>query len=87
MSARPFTESEVSLLANHFLSTGQTRNLALLKLGCGSGYRISELLALRVRDVWAGTDVSKEVTIARKNLKRGRGARSRSVRSLRVPLA
>ena len=87
MSARPFTDSEFTSLSAHFSTAGKTRDVLLLKLGCGTGYRISEILALRVRDVWTGNDVSQEVTIARKNLKGGRGARSRSVRGRRVPLA
>lgn len=87
MSARPFTESEFSTLAAHFVATGQIRNLALLKVGCGTGYRITELLALRVGDVWDGRDVGREITIARRNLKGGRGAYHRSVRSRRTPLS
>ena len=87
MSARPFTDSEFSHLSAHFSAAGRTRDVLLLKLGCGTGYRISEILALRVRDVWTGHDVAKEVTIARRNLKGGRGAHSRSVRGRRVPLA
>jgi integrase len=87
MSALPFTESEFSLLSSHFSAAGKTRDVLLLKLGCGTGYRISELLALRVRDVWTGTEVGKELTIARRNLKGGRGAYHRSVRGRRVPLA
>ena len=87
MSARPFTDSEFSLLSAHFSAAGQTRNVLLLKLGCGTGYRISEILALRVRDVWNGHEVGHQVTIARRNLKGGRGAHSRSVRGRRVPLA
>jgi integrase len=87
MSARPFTESEFSLLSAYFSAAKKTRNLLLLKLGCGSGYRISELLALRVRDVWTGSEVARELTIARRNLKGGRGAYHRSVRGRRVPLA
>jgi len=69
MSARPVSEQEFSLLSIHFSVAGKTRNLLLLKLGCGTGYRISELLALRVRDVWTGTEVARELTIARRNLK------------------
>lgn len=87
MSARPFAESEFSTISAYFSAAGKTRNLLLLKLGCGSGYRISELLALRVRDVWTGTEVARELTIARRNLKGGRGAYHRSVRGRRVPLA
>ena len=55
MSARPFTESEFTTLPSHFAAAGKTRDALLLKLGCGTGYRIAELLALRVRDVWTGT--------------------------------
>ena len=44
MSARPFTESEFSYLNAHFAAAGNTRNLLLLVFGCGTGYRISELL-------------------------------------------
>jgi integrase len=87
MSARPFSDSEFLSLSTHFSSAGQTRNILLLKLGCGTGYRISEILALRVRDVWNGHEVGHQVTIARRNLKGGRGAHSRSVRGRRVPLA
>ena len=87
MSARPFTEAEFTSLTTHFSAAGKTRDVLLLKLGCGTGYRISELLALRVRDVWTGTGVAKELTIARRNLKGGRGAYHRSVRGRRVPLA
>ncbi len=87
MSVRPFTEPKFSLLSVHFSAVGKTRNLVLLKLGCGSGYRISELLALRVPDVWTGTEVARELTIARRNLKGGRGAYHRSVRGRWVPIA
>ena len=59
MSARPFTEAEFTSLTTHFSAAGKTRDVLLLKLGCGTGYRISELLALRVRDVWTGTGVAK----------------------------
>jgi integrase len=87
MSARPFTDSEFSFLTSHFSSAGKTRDVLILKLGCGTGYRISELLALRVRDVWTGTEGAHEITIARRNLKGGRGAYHRSVRGRRLPLA
>lgn len=40
-----------------------------------------------MRDVWTGTEVTHEVTVARRNLKGGKGAYLRSVRGRRVPLA
>jgi hypothetical protein len=36
MNARPFTESEFSILSAHYSAAGQTRNFLLLKLGCGT---------------------------------------------------
>lgn len=87
MSARPFTEPEYSTLTAHLAAAQRTRDRLLLVLGCASGYRISELLSLRVGDVWRNGDVVHEVTIARRNLKGGRGAYCRSVRGRRVVLS
>ena len=78
---------EFSASPPYFAAAGKTRNVLVLKLGCGTGYRISELLGLRVRDVWTGSDVAKELTVQRRNLKGGRGAHLRAVRGRRVPLA
>jgi len=87
MSARPFTEQEYLALSHHFASQNRTRDRALLVLGCGTGYRIQELLGLTVSQVWDGTDVPHEITIARRDLKGGKGAYKRSVRGRRVPLS
>jgi site-specific recombinase XerD len=40
------------------------RDRALFLLGIKSGFRISELLAIKVRDVWNGTGVRASVTVA-----------------------
>lgn len=87
MSARPLTEFEYTTLAAHLAAVGRTRDRLLLVLGCGTGYRITELLSLRVGDVWREGDVVREVTIARRNLKGGRGVHCRSVRGRRVVLS
>lgn len=86
MSARPFTESEFSSLMNHFTSHGRTRDAALLALGCGTGFRIQELLSVTVGHVWHGEAVAPEITLARRDLKGGKGTYRRAVRSRRVPL-
>jgi integrase len=87
MSARPFSPSEYSILAAYLAAAGRTRDHLLLVLGSGSGYRVSELLTLRVRDVWRDGDVVHEVTIARRFLKGGHGVHRRSVRGRRVVLS
>ncbi len=48
MSARLFNESEYATLCAHFLSAGQTRDRLILVLGCGTGFRIQELLSITV---------------------------------------
>ena len=51
------------------------RNIALFTLGTKTGYRISEILSLRVSDVWDGTAMRKSVTVAQawmKGKKKGR---------------
>jgi len=87
MSARPFSESEYATLTAYFRSRKMSRNLALLVVGCATGFRIEELLSVTVGQVWSGTELVREITIARRNLKGGTGAYKRSVRSRRIPLS
>lgn len=86
MSARPFTEPEYLTLLAHYTSQGRTRDAALLALGCGTGFRIQELLAVSVGHVWQGQTVATEITLARRDLKGGQGVYRKAVRSRRVPL-
>ncbi len=69
MSARPFTEQEYTTLLAYFTAKKMTRNRALLVASCGRGYRITEWLSVTVGQVWSGTEVLRELTIARRNLK------------------
>ena len=87
MSARPFSETEYATLLAHFSGPNHTRDRLLLTAGCGLGYRITELLTIRVRDVLRDGDVAHEVTIARRNLKGGHGVHRRAVRGRRVVLS
>jgi hypothetical protein len=40
MSAGQFTDPEFSLLSAHISAAGKTRDVLLLKLSCGTGYRL-----------------------------------------------
>ncbi|WP_404420519.1 tyrosine-type recombinase/integrase [Nibricoccus sp. IMCC34717] len=83
MSAmRPFSSDEVEKLTS-FLAD---RDALLLRLGCATGFRISELLSLKVGDVARGHAVRPALAITRAHLKFGRGVRKRSIRSRRVVL-
>lgn len=87
MSARPFTEQEFATISAHFSARGDSRHRLLLALGCGTGFRIHELASITVGHVWADGEITRELIVARRDLKGGAGAYRRSVRSRRVPLA
>lgn len=88
MSARPFTEQEYSLLATSLTEQGRLRDKLIVVLSCATGFRIKEVLSLAIGQVCdpATAEVVREVTIARRNMKGGRGVWQRSVRGRRVPL-
>jgi integrase len=87
MSARPFSEDEYTRMVEFLTAARRQRDRLLLVLGCGTGYRITELLSLTIGQVWDGKAARKEVLVARRHLKGGAGAYCRSVRSRRVPLS
>ena len=54
MGARPFTEQEFQSIVATLGRLGRHRDKLMIQLGCAVGYRISELLSLRVDQVWSG---------------------------------
>ena len=74
---RPLDNDEIRLVAECFDGTFATRNRALFMLGVSTGGRISELLSLRIGDVWQN---GKAVTdlLFEKNIVKG-GEVSRAV--------
>jgi integrase len=77
---RPLTDDEIArVLAALERDRYHARNHALLVLGCRTGFRISELLSLRLGDVWRDGKVLTEVEVARRYMKGKR-------RSRRLPL-
>jgi integrase len=49
---RPLTTDEIIAVSNQFDGTYEVRNRSLFLLGVSVGGRISELLALKLSDVW-----------------------------------
>jgi hypothetical protein len=87
MPARPFSPTEITLLESHLLQHGRYRDRMLILAGTQVGYRITELLAWTVSQVLGvDGDIVREVTVTRADLKGGKGAHKRSVRSHRVVL-
>lgn len=87
MSARPFSEPEFQSIVATLGRLGHYRDKLMIQLGCAVGYRISELLCLRVSQVWSEKGPAAEVVVTRRLLKGGHGAYKESVRSRRVVLA
>ena len=87
MSARAFTDSEISLLTRHFSGRGCKRDHVLLTIGVTCGLRIREILSITVADLWDGKEVVQELYIQRSRLKGGRSSKRRAIRGRRIPLA
>lgn len=66
---RPFTDAEIVLVSGSFAGRHAARDRALFVLGVKTGFRISELLSLRVRDIWQDGEVARYVTVERRNVK------------------
>src|SRR5665213_1749898 len=82
-TARPLLpEEEIKLLA----ALDRRRDQVLFLFGRYTGFRITELLSIRVGDVWDRGGVRPEITLSRQRLKGGQGMQRRRVRSRTVPL-
>ena len=73
---RPLTEVEVDLVMRSFGGKFALRDQALFTLGIFSGFRITELLSLRVRDVRQHGQLVDRVTVERRHMKRKRASRT-----------
>jgi integrase len=79
---RPLTDEEVKRVRRSFTGRYARRNESLVVLGVACGFRISEVLSLRVGDVLQHGKVVDRVTVARRYMKGGKAgkAESRTVR-------
>jgi integrase/recombinase XerD len=67
---RPFTPDEVEDMLSAFRGKFRIRDRALFLLGIKSGFRISELLSLRVGDVYNGDRIIDRVYVQRASMKK-----------------
>ena len=73
---RPLTDEEVDLLQQSFGGVYAERDKALFLLGVKSGFRISELLSLRVGEVSQHGRLVDRVTVQRRHMKKQREGRT-----------
>lgn len=67
---RPLTQEEATAVSGAFIGRYGLRDRALFTLGLKSGFRISELLSVRVCDVWDGEQVLDRLHVGRRNMKK-----------------
>lgn len=72
---RPLTIEEQKEIRASFYGRHATRNKLLFTLGIHTGFRISELLSIRVKDVWNGSGPRESVQVRRANMKAKRNGR------------
>ena len=73
---RPLSEDEIVRLLDACQGRYRARDVALIVMGMHTGFRISELLSLKVADVWDGREVAKEVHVAKGFMKGKKKART-----------
>lgn len=73
---RPLTENEKNQVLAAIDGRYQLRDRLLVLLGIYAGFRISEILSLKVKDVYQNGIVPNHVTVQRRNLKGKREGRS-----------
>lgn len=76
MRCRPLTNEECELISKTFYGKHEKRNRALFWLGRATGFRITELLSLRVKDVFQGSKVTDRVSVQRKSMKSKKTSRT-----------
>lgn len=87
MTTRALLPQEISRIEQLLAAKGRYRDRLFLILAVSTGFRVSELLTLQVEQLLHPPGgVAKEITIARRDLKGGRGRHAKAVRSRRVPL-
>ena len=73
---RPLNDDEIALVVNSFEGPYAVRNKCLFLCGIRTGYRISELLAIRVRDVEQHGKILKSLSVEARNMKGGKSGRT-----------
>ena len=73
---RPLTDPEIALVSRSFGGTHALRDRSWFILGLKTGFRIAELLSLRVGDVWQYGRVVDQLIVRRAHMKQQREGRT-----------
>ncbi len=73
---RSFTDAEVDAVLKSFEGGEEERNKACFLTMLLTGYRVSEMLSLKVKSVWSGRDWKKQITVPKECMKFKKRART-----------
>lgn len=73
---RPLTDDEVHLITKSFGGAFAARNKALFVVGHRTGFRISELLSLRVGDVMQHGKIIDQISVQRRHMNGGKAGKT-----------
>ena len=73
---RPLSDDEVCRLLDACQGRYRSRDVALIVMGLRTGFRIKEILSLRVCDVYDGNEIAKVVRVSKGNMKGKKKART-----------
>lgn len=77
---RPLTDDEIQILfESGFTGTFATRDKALVALGLCTGYRISELLSIKVGQVWINSEVTHYLRVEKRYMKQKKESRTKEL--------
>src|SRR5688572_251446 len=76
--SRPLLDAEVAQVAKSFSGVYARRNKALFVVGVRTGFRISELLSLRVGDIQQHGKMLPAITVQRRHVKGGKAGKTSS---------
>ena len=74
--ARPLTKEELTKVINGFEGKYALRNKCLFILGIHTGFRISELLSIKVIDIMPYNKIVDEITVKKRNMKKKKKSRT-----------
>ena len=66
---QPLTDEEIKKITEQFSGPFKARDYALFILGIKSGFRISEILSLKLKDVFDNGRIQDRIYVQRKNMK------------------
>jgi integrase len=66
---RPLEDDEITLILNSFTGRKKDRNRLMFLVGIQCGYRVAEVVSLRVRDVAERGQIKKHVKVEAKHMK------------------